>query len=125
MFGLEIGLVCLALNIYYEARNEPDKAQMAVALVTVNRAKRSGKSLCEVVFEPYQFSWTHESIHKEPKEDNPAWLKAQRIAAKALTAKDFTHGCRWFHREDVYPKWRNNLTYHGKYGQHLFYKERK
>ena len=40
MFGLEIGLVCLALNVYFEARNEPDQAQMAIALVTINRAKK-------------------------------------------------------------------------------------
>ena len=125
MFGLEIGLVCLALNVYFEARNEPDQAQMAIALVTINRAKKFNKSLCEVVFEPHQFSWTHEDFHKEPREGDRAWKKAQRIAQKALTAKDFTGGSRWFHRVDVFPKWRLKLKFHARYGQHLFYKEIK
>ena len=125
MFGFEIGVVCLALNIYFESRGEPDKAQMAVALVTVNRAKRQKKTLCEIVFEPNQFTWTEEVIHKEPREDNIAWRKALRIAQKALTAKDFTGGCLWFHRYDVSPKWKHNLEYHGRYGQHLFYRRKQ
>ena len=31
-------LLCLALNIYHEARGEPLKGQIAVASVTMNRA---------------------------------------------------------------------------------------
>ena len=30
-------LTCLALNVYYEARGEPDKGKRAVAKVTLNR----------------------------------------------------------------------------------------
>jgi len=125
MFGFEIGLVCLSLNIFYEARGEPDKAQMAVALVTINRAKRQRMSLCEVVFEPNQFSWTDEHTQKDPKENNPAWIKAQRIATRALTTKDFTDGSRWYHRTDVWPYWRKNLQFHARYGSHIFYKEKR
>ena len=108
--------------MYFEARGEPDKAQLAVALVTVNRAKKYNKNLCEVVFEPNQFSWTNDRIHKEPNIKSKAWEKAQRIAAQALTAKDFTNGSLWYHRDDVFPKWILNLKFRGKYGRHLFYK---
>lgn len=126
MFSLEVALLCLSLNVYFEARGEPDKAQLAVALVTVNRAKKYNKNLCEVVFEPRQFSWTNNSnVHLEPNTNSPAWKRARKIAEQALTAKDFTGGARWFHREDVFPKWRKNLEFVGKYGKHLFYKERK
>jgi hypothetical protein len=42
---------CLADNIYHEARNEPEKGKVAVALVTLNRVEdpRFPKDICGVV----------------------------------------------------------------------------
>ena len=65
---LERQLACLARNVFYEANGEPMAGQMAVAQVTVNRA-RSGlfpNDLCAVVAQSTivgsntkvcQFSW--------------------------------------------------------------------
>jgi len=65
---LERQLACLARNVFYEANGEPMAGQMAVAQVTVNRA-RSGlfpRDLCAVVSQSTvvggdtrvcQFSW--------------------------------------------------------------------
>lgn len=125
MYSLEVALLCLSLNVYYEARSEPDIGQMAVALVTINRAKHRKQSICKTVFEPHQFTWTEESFHKDPKENDPLWRKAQRIARQALIAKDFTGKAMWYHREDVKPVWIKNLEYVGKFGKHLFYREKK
>ena len=52
---------CLALNIYHEARSESMEGQIAVAQVTLNRVAHSEwpSTICEVVSEPKQFSWTH------------------------------------------------------------------
>ena len=47
---LESALLCLSLNIYYEAGYEPPEAQMAVALVTLNRAHHKQTKVCNVVF---------------------------------------------------------------------------
>lgn len=54
----EIG--CLAANLYFEARGEPLKGQLAVAKVTLNRvkSKQYPDSICAVVFQKHQFSWT-------------------------------------------------------------------
>ena len=51
---------CLAANIYYEARGESVKAQKAVAHVTLNRvkSKQYPKTVCAVVLQNKQFSWT-------------------------------------------------------------------
>lgn len=53
----DVGNDCLASAIYHEARGEHVKAQRAVAEVVLNRAYKSGKSVCEIVAAKRQFSW--------------------------------------------------------------------
>ena len=50
------GLLWLTLNVYHEARGEPEVGQLAVAHVTLNRAMEERTSIAEVVRKPYQFS---------------------------------------------------------------------
>jgi hypothetical protein len=60
---------CLALNLYFEARGEPDQGKIAVGKVTINRYK-SGifqKSICGVVYALGQFSWTKDKLSDIPK----------------------------------------------------------
>ena len=56
---LELALMCLSLNIYYEARNQPLRGQMAVAEVVLNRVedKNFPDTICEVVMEGPTYSW--------------------------------------------------------------------
>ena len=53
-------LECLVSNIYFEARGESRLGQLAVANVTLNRWRdgRFASSICGVVWQPGQFSWT-------------------------------------------------------------------
>ena len=71
----------MALNIYHEARGEVTEGQIAVAQVTVNRAKdkRWPDTICGVVYQSKQFSWTHMIKDHKPTDD-AAWKKAQVIA---------------------------------------------
>lgn len=48
---------CMASAIYHEARGEHVRAQRAVAEVVLNRAWKSGKSVCEIVAQKRQFAW--------------------------------------------------------------------
>lgn len=59
--------VCLAANIYFEARNQPVEGQFAVAYVTINRAKANNTSICSEVLKPAQFSWTAKLTQKVAK----------------------------------------------------------
>ena len=52
------GLLWLTLNVYHEARSEPQLGQIAIAQVTLNRAKKGQLSIEDVVRQPHQFSWT-------------------------------------------------------------------
>lgn len=54
-------MACLAKNIYHEALREPVQGQQAVAFVTVARSLHGTgypKTICGVVFQGTQFSWT-------------------------------------------------------------------
>ena len=54
-------LMCLATNIYFEARGEPEAGQFMVGFVTMNRVydKRFPNTVCGVVYQPGQFIWDH------------------------------------------------------------------
>lgn len=114
---------CLAQNIYHEARSEPIGGQIAVAQVTINRVKASNftKSICRVVFEPYQFSWTANK-HLKVK-DKKAW-EASLIIAKAVITNSIklpnfraTH----YHNNTVNPRWNRNMQILAVIGRHIFY----
>lgn len=53
-------LRCLTDNVYHEARGEGAQGQYAVMFSTLGRVldKRYPKSICSVVHQPMQFSWT-------------------------------------------------------------------
>ena len=68
---------CLALNIYHEARGESLEGRLAVAAVTMNRVrdKRFPDRVCEGVWQPRQFSWTHDGRSDRPREAK-AWKRS-------------------------------------------------
>jgi N-acetylmuramoyl-L-alanine amidase len=128
-----LALACLSLNVYHEARGEPDTGQLAVAYVTLNRAWRNNMDVCDVVVEPYQFSWTTGGVmmrtngwtlmrHMVPT-DVKALEKAVRIAELAMARKvtDPTVGALFYHADYVSPSWKSSLTEIGAIGQHVFY----
>lgn len=115
-------IVCLAQNIYYEARGESLLGKLAVAKVTLNRVD-SGKfasSICGVVYQPRQFSWTNEVPGKIT--ELAAWRESLDIAHIAVEngieeLEDFT--AMYYHNNTVKPKWRRKV--YAKIGKHIFY----
>lgn len=106
-----ITLVCLALNIYFEARGENPDAQLAVAEVTLNRG-----SPCKVVAEPHQFSWT---TAPPPMTDPllPALLMASQALSQPnqLLPSTATH----YHDLSIEDPW--GFPQIGKIGNFIFY----
>lgn len=130
--GLSAALFCLAVNVYHESRGEPLEGQMAVALVTLNRARESKRNVCDVVVEKDQFSWTKQGVSyfrgkwrlrtsHYPKKRR-AWNVSVMVAKAALGMADFTLGSTHFHADYVSPKWAKNLVFSGRWGRHLFYR---
>ena len=130
---LETAILCMALNIYHEARSEMIPGQYAVANVTMNRAG-SRDRVCDTVTQPKQFSWTNNLTTRKqgqvvlkregyPK-DQVAWDRAQRIARVVLKRPDldFTNGATHYHATYVAPIWRHGLEKTKKMGTHVFYR---
>lgn len=112
------GILCLALNVYHEARGEPEIGQMAVAHVTLNRLDRYD-SLCDVVYAPHQFSWQPTPIY-EPE----AYAKALSVAVSAHWTPDPTGGATHFYAHNkVTPYWADLLEPRIVIGNHTFMKE--
>jgi len=116
-------VVCLAKNIYHEARGEPLHGQVAVAQVTINRLRAGnyGNSICAVVYKPSQFSWT-QAKHKIV--DHKAWensvLIARALLTNSLPVSKFS--ALYFHTRQVNPKWNKHKQIEKVIGNHIFYK---
>jgi spore germination cell wall hydrolase CwlJ-like protein len=112
---------CLAENIYHESRGEPFQGQLAVAQVTVNRfqSNRYGKSVCAVVHQPKQFSWTS---NKPPIRDKKHWQTSYTMARFVLHGSGlpkFT--ALFYHNRKVNPQWNRNKTVIKTINNHVFY----
>lgn len=112
-----LAALCLASNIYFEARGEPIDGQILVAEVTLNR----GSDICATVFADSQFSWTND---KHLVISNPeAFYQAYVLASDLID-----NGCilcseaTFYHTKAVDPYWAEHMVLLGSYGNHIFYK---
>ena len=120
---------CLAMNIYHEARGEPDMGKYAVAQVTLNRvaSQRYPNDVCRVVHqrarETAQFSWTLDDITDIPKESK-AWLDSIRVAKEVYRQEKTADigDALFYHADYVNPRWASKKDKVAKIGRHIFYK---
>ena len=113
--------VCLAKNIYHEARGESLRGKLAVAKVTLNRVA-SGKfrsTICGVVYQRGQFSWTNSKY--KPIVDKQAWTDSLHLAKLVMLNPELsTTPAMYYHSTKVKPNWRR-LERTDKIGNHVFY----
>jgi spore germination cell wall hydrolase CwlJ-like protein len=117
-------IICLAKNIYREARGQSRKEQLAVALVTINRVKHHfASSVCGVVYEPGQFSWVG---HPRPSFEPWQWHIAKYLARLVYTTHvhDFTKGALYFYAADDPnpPTWASDYQETIQVGNQIFYR---
>jgi len=122
--------VCLASAIYYEAANEPDEGQMAVAQVVLNRVRHREwpDSVCGVVYDASgqagcQFSFACDGATMRTP-DGKAWVRARRAAETMLTGAEFkpVGSATFYHTLKVAPPWRKRMIPVGIFGAHIFYR---
>ena len=117
-------LYCGAQNIYHESRGETNLGQIAVAHVVRNRVESSRypNTVCEVIWAPKQFSWTHDGKSDEPK-DRPAFVKALWLHLIANMKNDITVGALNFYaHKKVTPSWAAEKEVVLLIGNHTFLK---
>lgn len=130
---------CLALNSYFESRNQSPNGGIAVTHVVLNRVadKRYPNTICDVVKDASltssgairrnkcQFSWYCDGLSDKPR-DNHAWLDALNRTLSALhlydTGFDISHGSTHYHSKNVKPYWSTTIEYITTIDDHHFYK---
>ena len=132
-------LVCLALNVYHEARDQPFIGQVAVAQVVMNRVddERYPDTVCEVVKQGETYAWTEDfpvrhrcqfSWYCDGKSDKPrdkySWEQARTIAFGVYTGHldDLVEGATHYHATYVHPEWAETKTKVAQIGDHIFYR---
>lgn len=128
-------LMCLALNVYHEARGEPMSGQYAVAEVTMNRvaSRHYPNTVCGVVYQKNwdpkrkryvsMFSWTE--IDDRPdvvnnKLWNRAWKAASEVYHQIRTPR--LKGALFYHASYIRPRWSHNKRRVARIGRHIFYR---
>lgn len=123
---------CMATGIYFEARGESYRGQVAVAQVIMNRVAHDNypDTICGVVYQNQhrrnacQFSFACDGIPDRITEP-AAWAKAQEITQEVLNDRiyltevaDATH----YHATYVRPHWARNMVRLSQIGLHIFYR---
>lgn len=125
---------CLAEAVYFEARGESERGQLAVAQVVLNRVKNPAypDTICAVVYQnkglrdACQFSFACDGI-RDVVRPGPAWTRARKVA------RDITFGGAWidevgtsthYHATYVRPNWAGIFRKTQKIGRHVFYQTR-
>jgi hypothetical protein len=124
-------LNCLASAVYYEAANQDENGERAVAQVVLNRVRHPAfpASVCGVVYQGStrptgcQFTFTCDgSLNRQPSADG--WRRATQVAASALSGAVYapigwaTH----YHADYVVPYWASTMAKSTVVGAHLFYR---
>ena len=134
-------LMCMAMNIYHEARNESTIGQIAVGQVVMNRVNddRFPDDVCGVILEGKhyttkegktypvkdrcQFSWYCDGIEDTPYNEK-AFERSQEVAAMVLEGwtGTFMDGATHYHADYVSPRWAHHHTRIVQIDSHIFYR---
>jgi len=132
--------MCLALNLYWEARDQPVLGQLAVGLSTMNRVsdKRYPDNVCDVVKQAKynawdmdnpirhrcQYSWFCDGMSDLPS-DGKAMLEATILAQNIYYGRvtDISDGATHYHATWIEtPYWAYEMTTLFTIDDHIFYR---
>ena len=129
---------CLASAVYFEARSESQRGQLAVATVILNRvrAPHYPSTICGVIYQgashlnACQFSFACDGEPDLPKQGR-AWDAALAVAALALAGDKemddelmrMVSAATHYHADYVTPGWSKSFQRLTKIGRHIFYSQ--
>jgi spore germination cell wall hydrolase CwlJ-like protein len=124
---------CLATAIYFEARGEPVRGQIAVGQVILNRVRspQFPQTICGVVYQGQlnpgcQFSFACDGHTDMPRPDSH-WALAQDLARKITSGQVWLPEVgysTYYHADYVRPGWVDAMNKIDSIGRHIFYKKR-
>jgi len=124
---------CLSTAIYFEARGESKRGQIAVAQVVLNRVRSPlfPETICGVVFQGQMRKGCQFSFACDGHTDNPRnkeqWALAQDLAKEVMSGDQWLPEVGYstfYHANYVNPRWARHMRKIDKIGRHIFYKKR-
>lgn len=120
---------CLQENIFFEARNQQALGMAMVGIVTIQRSHlpEFPKSICGVVYQPSQFSWTAHShvVNFKSKTERVAWeasgVMAQRLLSNVDGLDELYKDVAYYHKITIHPKWADSMRHEFVVQDHVFY----
>jgi len=140
--ALDSEIICLAKNIYFEARGESVFGKVAVASVTLNRVESPNfpDTICGVVYQAKlsqwhleqgrevpllnqcQFSWYCDGKSDEIY-DHKTYESIYKLAELVYNMDiDVTDGATHYHADYVEPNWSKSMPMVAVVDTHIFYK---
>ncbi len=122
-------ILCMSQALYYEARSDSLKGQVAVGTVIMNRVRSPAypSTVCEVVHQggtgiaECQFSFFCDSKHERPA-DKRAWALALDISVSVLEGARVIEleDSLWYHRKELNISWSAQMR-RVEIGDHAFF----
>ncbi len=120
---------CLRDNIYFEARNQSSMGMAMVGIVTIQRTHMPefAPTICGVVYEHAQFSWTLKAHHinlknkAERQAYNMCGVIAQNLLTNSNGIDELYKDVAYYHKTTVHPKWADSMRHEFVIEDHVFY----
>ena len=126
-------ILWLILTVYYEARGESSDGQKAVVKVILNRSKRSGKSVKDVVLARKQFSCYNDGLSSPLLyiKNLPVFLSIHQLVQEAMQEwlnGDILKGATHYYAikgmvNNEPPYWASSMKFITEIGGHRFFRE--
>jgi len=116
------------ITVWQEAEGEDLRGKTMVAEVIQERARRSGKSVGEVVLKLKQFSEWNENDPRSIRsllldDEDPAVQECAAAWYAASEGSQHAKGATHYHAAHVRPWWADKMTEVARHGNHVFYVE--
>lgn len=129
---------CAVRNLYHEGRGEGLVGQAYIIKTVLNRVRdtKHPHSVCGVIYQSKQFSWTHQlpkHKHKVPNKTTSEKELLKQLEALSTVVIwidrlgwDFTQESQFYHSVNVKPRWDyKKLEKTQRIGNHIFYKRKE
>jgi spore germination cell wall hydrolase CwlJ-like protein len=122
---------CLILNAYHEARGEGTAGVQAVTLVVLNRTAKKhmkAKTICDTIYKPKQFSWTHLAVKDKPLDPAQMLMAKNAVMDLLHTPLEQLSGTvqkvkdsLYYHETNINWKYKTAFNKTGSIQNHIFY----